>query len=157
MADLLRDANLRGLTLVDGDLQLEPLAFRPHPVHRVQTYFFGMRHAVTGEELGQINLRSGSTEHVIRYAGHIGFEVSPGHRGHHYAAHSLRLLLPLAHRVGINPVSITCDPDNLASRRTCELAGATLVEIVEVPAGCIIHRSGHPQKYRYTLSTATPD
>ena len=155
MADLLSDANLRGLRLADGDLVLEPLSFKPHPIHRVRTYFFRMTHATSGEELGHINLRTGSTEHVVRYAGHVGFEVNPSHRGHSYAARSLRLLPPLAHRLDINPVSITCDPDNLASRRTCELAGTKLVEILDVPADCIIHRAGHPQKYRYTLSTAT--
>ena len=156
MRDLLHDANLQGLTLTDGDLMLEPLALKPHPVHRVQTYFFRMTHAINGEELGKINLRTESTEHVVRYAGHVGFEVNPAHRGHHYAARALRLLLLLAHRYGIDFLSITCDPDNFPSRRTCEYAAAKFVEVVDVPADCIIHRSGHPRKCRYILSTTAP-
>jgi predicted acetyltransferase len=59
--------------------------------------------------------------------------------------------MPLARKHGLNPLWLTCDPDNLASRRSCELAGAKLVEIVDVPALCIIHRSGHPKKCRYRL------
>ena len=157
VSDLLNDANLHGLTFTDGDLRLAPLSLEPHLVHRVPTYFFRMTHTVTGEQLGRINLRTESTEHVVRYAGHIGFEVQPAHRGHHYAARALRLLLPLAQHLGIDPLSITCDPDNLASRSTCELAGARLLEIVDVAAHCIIHRSGHPRKCRYILSTAMLD
>ena len=38
----------------------------------------------------------------------------------------MRLLLPLARRHGLQTVWITCNPDNWASRRTCELAGAEL-------------------------------
>jgi len=41
--------------------------------------------------------------------------------------------LALARSHDLNPLWITCNPDNIASRRTCELAGATLVEIVDLP------------------------
>jgi predicted acetyltransferase len=69
-----------------------------------------------------------------------------------YAARATRLLMPsLARKYGLNPLWLTCDPDNLASRRSCERACAKLVEIVDVPEGCIIHRSGHPGKCRYRL------
>jgi hypothetical protein len=51
----------------------------------------------------------------------------------------------------LDPLCITCDPDNAASRRTCELARAVFVEIVDVPETCIIHRTGHKKKCRYWL------
>ena len=51
MPDLLYDSNLQDLVLIDGDLRLEPLALKPHPIHRVPTYFLRMTHAITGEEL----------------------------------------------------------------------------------------------------------
>lgn len=153
MSDLLHDSNLQGLMLADRDLLLKVVTLEPHATHRVPTYFFSMIHAHTGECLGRINLRTVSTEHVVHYAGHIGYAVEPAHSGHHYAARALRLLLPLAQRLGIDPLSITCDPDNLASRRTCEYAGAKLLEIVDVPATCVIHKAGHPRKCRYLLST----
>jgi tagatose 1,6-diphosphate aldolase len=77
--------------------------------------------------------------------------VHPPHRGHRYASRSLRLLLPVARRLGLNPLWITRDPENLASRRTLELAGAEFVEIVDVPEDCVIRQSGHPRKCRYRL------
>ncbi len=101
--------------------------------------------------MGSINLRPGSSDHVRLYAGHIGYGVEPKHRGNHYAARAVRLLMPMARELGMHEVWITCDPENVASRRSCELAGATLVEIVDVPEDCIIRRNGHPRKCRYLL------
>jgi len=139
--------------LRDGDLALELVKFAPHPVHKVPTYRFRMVHSQSGAELGGINLRVGSNSHIELYAGHVGYTVYPPHQGHNYAARSLRLLIPLAQRHGIHPLWITCDPDNIASRRSCEIAGAKFVEVVDVPPNCIIHRSGHRQKCRYRLET----
>lgn len=51
----------------DGDLELRFLRFAQHPIHRVATYFFGMVHAQTGEELGKINLRVSSIPYIERY------------------------------------------------------------------------------------------
>jgi predicted acetyltransferase len=137
--------------LKDAELVLELAVLASHPVHKVPTYYFRMVHADSGEELGAINLRVGSTPHVEQYAGHVGYGVHPGHRGHRYAARSLRLLIPVASKFGLNPLWITCDPDNIASRRSCELAGAQFVQIVDVPENCVIHRHGHRQKCRYRL------
>jgi tagatose 1,6-diphosphate aldolase len=135
----------------DGDLRLELLRFELHTAHHSPTYQFHMVHRETREILGNIRLSVGSTPHLERYAGHVGYGVLPKHRGHRYAARAVRLLLPLAFKAGLNPLWITCDPDNLASRRTLQLAGAELVEIVDVPADCIIHRNGHPLKCRYRI------
>jgi tagatose 1,6-diphosphate aldolase len=103
--------------------------------------------------LGNIRLSIGSTPHIECYAGHVGYGVLPQHRGHRYAARAVKLLLPLACKLGIDPVWITCDPENLASRRTLELAGAEFIEMVDVPVDCVIHRKGHPKKCRYRLSS----
>ena len=137
--------------LRDDDLTLELASFQPHPVHKVPTYYFRMIHRDSNEELGRINLRVASTPHIDLYAGHIGYGVHPASRGHRYAARATRLLLPLARELHLNPLWITCDPDNIASRRSCELAGAEFIEIVDVPATCIINRDGHPRKCRYRL------
>lgn len=139
--------------LRDGELRLELEGFGMHPVHHVPTYHFRMVHNGTAEEMGQIRMRIGSSRHVEMYAGHIGYAVEPAFRGHHYAARSVRLLMPLAAANRIDPLWITCDPENTASRRTLELAGAKFVEIVDVPEDCIIRQSGHPRKCRFRLAT----
>jgi predicted acetyltransferase len=137
--------------LRDDELTLELASFQPHPTHKVPTYYFRMVHRDSKEDLGRINLRVASTPHIELYAGHIGYGVHPASRGHRYAARATRLLIPLARELHLNPLWITTDPDNIASRRSCELAGAEFVEIVDVPATCIINRDGHPKKCRYRL------
>jgi len=141
----------------DADLTLEFTRFEPHPVHEVPAYFFRMVHRDSKEELGRINLRVASSPHIELYAGHIGYGVHPAHRGHRYAARATRLLIPLAHELHINPLWLTCNPENLSSRRSCELAGAQFIEIVNVPDTCIINRDGHPRKCRYRLLVAGTD
>jgi predicted acetyltransferase len=143
---------VRSLELQHGDLELRFSDYSVHSFHRVPTYFFRMLSRYSENELGTINLRVGSNMHIERYAGHIGYGVHPSHRGHHYAARSVTLLVPLARRLNIDPLWITCDPENEASRRSLEIAGAKFVEIVEVPKDCGIRRfGGKMRKCRYRL------
>jgi predicted acetyltransferase len=139
--------------LVDGDLELvlvEKYAGDPAKGY-VPAYKFQMRLVGQDKAIGRIDLRMGNTNDILMYAGHIGYGVAPEHRGQHYAARACRLLLPLARRHGLQTVWITCNPDNLASRRTCELAGGKLVEIVDLPADTDMYREGERQKCRYRL------
>jgi predicted acetyltransferase len=142
----------QSLKLRHGDLELRLADYSVHTFHRVPTYFFQMMSINRAEELGTINLRIGSTPHLERYAGHIGYGVHSAHRGHHYAARSVVLLLPFARSLGFDPLWITCDPDNAASRRSLEIAGAEFFEIVEVPLDCGIRKyGGKVRKCRYRL------
>lgn len=143
---------IASLALRHGDLELRLADYSSHPFHRVPTYFFRMMSQFSDEEMGTINLRIGSNPHLERYAGHIGYGVHRWSRGHHYAARSVVLLLPLARKLNIDPLWITCDPENGASRRSLELAGAEFVEIVEVPEECGIRKyGGKLHKCRYRL------
>jgi hypothetical protein len=83
--------NIRVPPLQDRELELQFSCVEIHAVHRVPTRRFRMIHAETMEELGGINLRYGSTPHIARYAGHVGFSVHPFHRVHRYASRSLIL------------------------------------------------------------------
>ena len=139
--------------LIDGDLKLVLERTEPGDtaLGRVPAYHFQMIHAVHGYQMGGIALRVGTTPYITRYAGQIGYGVEPKYRGHHYAARSCKLLLPLARIHHLNPLWITCNPDNLASRRTCELAGAQLVEIVDLPEDTDMYQEGERQKCRYRI------
>lgn len=148
---------LRALTLVsvapliDRDLQLVLADREPYNPSTgwVPTYRFEMRSA--GRYAGAISLRVANTPSIVLYLGHIGYGVELGFRGRHFAARSCRLLIPLARHHQLDPLWITCNPDNIASRRSCELAGATLVEIVDVPPEEPLHQRGEKQKCRYRL------
>lgn len=137
--------------LVDQDLQLVLLEKYPGDPAKewVPAYRFTMTLAGRDEEIGRIELRVGDTDHIVRYGGHFGYHVEPKHRGHRYAARACRLLLPLARRHGLRTLWITCNPDNVASRRTCELAGAEFVEIVDLPEDTDMYQRGERHKCRY--------
>ena len=73
--------------------------------------------------LGRISLRHRLTDVLLTWGGHIGYAVRPSARGHGYARMALEQMLPHAAELGIDPVLVTCDTDNDASRRTIERAG----------------------------------
>lgn len=101
--------------------------------------------------MGRLSLRIGHTEHIEKYAGHIGYSVDPPYRGRRLAARSCLLILPLARAHGINPLWITCNPENVASRRTCEIIGSTLVETVPIPPSDPLYRWDTKWKCRYRV------
>ena len=139
--------------LIDDDLEL--ILDERYPgdpaIDHVPTYKFKMTRTGRHEEVGRIDLRIGNPRHLVMYGGHIGYRVHAKYRGHHYAARACRLLLPLARRHGLQTLWITCNPDNFASRRTCELAGAQFVEIVDLPEDTDMYREGERQKCRYRI------
>jgi predicted acetyltransferase len=140
-------------TLVDGDLCLHLDRIDPaDPVRwNSPAYQFLLIHTRDGEVMGHISLRVSNNNDIVQYAGHVGYGVLPQFRGHRYAARACRLLLPLAKSVGLNPLWITCNPENRASRRTCELVGAELVDIVTAPDGSPMAIRGEPTKCRYKV------
>ena len=139
--------------LIDDDLELVLIDTRPgHPGRGyVPVYVFQMRRPGQSIRMGQLSLRIGSTEHIEIYAGHIGYSVEPAFRGHRYAARSCRLVYPLALRHEINPVWITCNPDNTPSRRTCEIAGGILVETVPLTKDNPLYAPDTQWKCRYRV------
>jgi tagatose 1,6-diphosphate aldolase len=138
-------------TLVDDELELILTQRYPGDVRRgfVPAYRFKMTRIDQGKQMGNIELRIGNTTNVVMYGGHIGYGVFSHYRGHHYAARSCKLLFPLARRHKLNPLWITCNPDNIASRRTCEIAGGKLIEVVDLPSYLDMYHSGERQKCRY--------
>lgn len=140
--------------LVDDDLELVLVERFPGDpsIGFVPAYKFEMVRVGQEEEVGEIHLRVGDTERLHLYFGHIGYKVLREHRGYRYAARSIRLLFPLMRSHGLETLWITCDPANIASRRTCELAGAELVEVVDLPEDTDLYQRGHRQGCRYRLT-----
>ena len=99
---------------------------------------------------GSIGLRIATSFDLEMYLGHIGYKVFPFARGRRYAERACRLVLPLARR-HLRTLWVTCNPENIASRRTCERLGATLVDIVTVPQSHALYARGDRQKCRYRL------
>ena len=135
--------------LQSPELVLEFLEYAPHRFLREPTYHFRMVEPRSGSVAGRINLRASRSELIERYAGHIGYEVLPPFQGRRLSCRAVEMLKPLALRLGLDPLWITCDPENAASRRVCELAGGVLVETVAIPEDNQMYAAGARQKCRF--------
>lgn len=85
-----------------------------------------------GTEIGFCDFRVGHTEKLY-FGGNIGYTVYEQYRGRHYAGKACELLFKLARKHGMNYLYVTCDPQNFASRKTCEYAGGKLESIINLP------------------------
>jgi RimJ/RimL family protein N-acetyltransferase len=73
---------------------------------------------VSGEHyLGTLVIRHELTPSLLEVGGHIGYHVVAPWRGHGHAKSMLAAGLVECRRLGLTRVLLTCDPDNVASRR----------------------------------------
>lgn len=111
-------------------------------------YHFNMINHETKELMGHIRLRIGQESDVM-YFGNIGYDVEEKYRGNKYAARSLKLILPFAFKLGLDNVWISCNPDNIASKRSCEIAGGRMTGLFDIPIDHEMYTEGDRQKCWY--------
>lgn len=100
------------------DQAREELAPPPNFVHCTTLWW------VDGTEyLGRIAIRHRLNDNLREWGGHIGYDVRPTARRRGHATAMLSAALPVAAKLGIDPVLITCDVTNVASRRVIERHG----------------------------------
>jgi predicted acetyltransferase len=80
------------------------------------------------EFVGRITIRHYLSDALRVIGGHIGYTIRPSRRGQGLGTQMLALALPAAHALGIDPAMITCDGENLASRRVIERNGGVFAE-----------------------------
>ena len=78
---------------------------------------------VEGKIVGRLSLRHQLNDFLRSYGGHIGYGVVPSERNRGYASEMLRQALPLCIELGIEQVLLTCDIENIASRKVIEKNG----------------------------------
>ncbi|OZV13485.1 tagatose-bisphosphate aldolase [Tissierella sp. P1] len=116
----------------------------------VPAYFFKICRRSDGVELGDCDLRIGHNINT-EFGGNIGYTIHELYRGHYYAGKACLMLFELARKHGLDTLIITCDPDNIASRKTCEYCGANLLEIVDVPQWHPMYKDGKRKTCRYEI------
>ena len=82
---------------------------------------------------GAINLRHqhGTTALPAHVSGHLGYSVVPWRRREGHGTAALRQMLPVAAALGLPYVIVTCDTDNVGSRRVIELNGGVFLHEAE--------------------------
>lgn len=88
--------------------------------HVASTLLVGV---VAGAIVGRLSLRHSLNDALLTVGGHIGYGVLPAHRRRGYGTEMLRQSLPLARDLGLTRVLVTCDEDNIASRKIIETCG----------------------------------
>lgn len=118
----------------DGVITLLPKALEPAEKDGSigQIFVFSIMEEGRGNDVGEISLRCGESPDLY-YLGHVGYHVNEGYRGHGYAYRACLLIKPLMRALGMRSAVITCDTDNMGSRRTCEKLGCVLERVVSVP------------------------
>jgi len=135
--------------LASGEVTLRLSRVVPGEVSRGFVPYFHFRIiAADGSAVGHINFRVGNTEHIRLCAGHIGFEIAEPFRGRGLALQACHALAPFV-RLIYEVITITCDPDNFASRRTIELLGAQFIDEIAVPVNDPHYQRGSRIKRRY--------
>ena len=75
------------------------------------------------EYLGRLAIRHRLTDSLLQFGGHIGYDVRPSARKRGHATAMLRASLPWARALGIERALVTCDHDNVGSRKVIEANG----------------------------------
>lgn len=94
--------------------------------------------------IGTVIIRHRLTPALAREGGHIGYHVVPHHRCRGHATQMLAQAKPICRALGLTDLLITCDQDNLGSRRVIQANGGVLERLVDGQA-------------RYWLPTAPHD
>lgn len=138
-------------TLTDNEIDVSVERTRPanSKIGWGPSYEFKITLHGKDKKIGGISLRVSNTEFIKLYAGHIGYGIEKNYRGHRYAAKACSLIRRVALDHGMRTLWITCNPDNIASRRTCEIVGCKFVEIVDLSEDTDMYRRGERQKCRY--------
>ena len=107
----------------------------------VPMYQFDIVRIGDGAHAGRIDLRLGYVRNTY-YGGNVGYRVGEEFRGNGYAGKATRLVFEVARAHRMPYLIITCDKDNLPSRRTLERLGGELLECVAPPAYSGVYQEG---------------
>ncbi len=107
---------------------------RIHPenieVYRVPETIFWL--VDDGKFIGRLELRHKLNDHLLEVGGHIGYSIRPSRRREGYGTTILDLALQKACEFGMERVLLTCDPDNVASRKIIEKNGGEFENRVDL-------------------------
>lgn len=141
---------LRYRFMTDNEIDLRLTSHLPVDLSegRPTLYIYHIYRHRSREPMGHITFRLNDKgcEEYIYYTGNIGYGVDEPFRGHGYARKACVIIKRLAQAFNMPALIITCNPDNLPSKRTCENLGARLDEIVDLPPHNIMYKMGERQK-----------
>lgn len=100
-----------------------------------------------GVFIGRVSIRHSLNAFLLQVSGHIGYCIRPLKRKMGYGTAILSLGLQEAKKLGLQRVLVTCDEDNMGSRKIIEKNGGKLENIVSIG-------EDKPRKRRYWIEIA---
>ena len=97
------------------------------------------------EVVGVVRIR----HQEVECAGHIGYDISPNCRNRDFGFQILKLALEEAIKIGIEEVILTCNIDNIASKKIIEKSNGKLL-------GTVFDEEENEYLYKYSI-TLTAD
>jgi predicted acetyltransferase len=82
--------------------------------------------------IGDLSLRHELNQQLFTVGGHIGYTIRPSKRRQGYGKEILRLGLEKARERGLRRVLVTCDEDNIGSKKIIEANGGQFENALEV-------------------------
>lgn len=79
--------------------------------------------------IGFLAIRHQLNDYLLEAGGHIGYSIRPSYRRQGHATRALGLALERCRELGLVRVLVTCNEDNVGSRRTIESQGGVLEDI----------------------------
>jgi len=83
--------------------------------------------------VGRIFLRHELNDFLARIGGHLGYCVVPSFRRQGIASQMLKISLPICAEMGLEKILVTCNVDNVASRKVIEKCGGIYESITDEP------------------------
>jgi len=145
--------------LSDGEVSLKVEELCPSQPQKqwVPSYEFKISSQDGKVDYGRLNLRCGHLP-ALFWGGHIGYGIDEIHRGKRYATKASKLAITFARKYhSIDTIYITCDPTNLASRKTIEaLEGGIFEGVFRIPEGHIMYQQGDREVcvWKFSLNSA---
>ena len=123
------DVTEEGCRTVVAHLLAQADPATPLPQDRVHCSYFWIIDGADRQVVGFLALRHTLNAWLLEEGGHIGYAVRPSRRRQGHATRALALTVRRARELGLDRVLVTCDDDNVGSRRTVEHAGGVCEDV----------------------------
>lgn len=134
-----------------SDIVLQEL-FYDESFFDVKTILFDIYVPSIDRVVGRVEYRFEEAKE-LKYYGNIGYVVYLPYRGNNYAYQATQMLIKIIKEryPEIHEIYITCNPDNLASKKTIEKFDVTYLGCIKVEKKHELYRLGDKEKDIYVL------